>query len=116
MKRLFLAVALLSPATFVSCGNATVQTPAPVQSADLRLARAFDDAQAALNQARGMVAAHPAMKEPLNKIIASYNAAQDAYLVFHNSVKQGGTPDPATLDAQIAQITADIAALVRLFQ
>src|SRR5882724_11438042 len=98
MRVLLLALYLSLPVAFVSCGNPTAQTPAPVQSADLRLAKAFDDAQAALNQARSLAATHPAMHDPLNKIIASYNAAQDAYLVFHNSVKQGGNPDPASLD------------------
>ncbi len=117
MKRLILAIALLSYGGLTGCGNpATVTTPPAPQSLDLRLARAFDDAQAALNQSRTLVAAHPAIKDPLNKIIATYNAAQDSYVAFHTTLKAGGTPDPGTLEAQIAQISADIATLVGQFK
>jgi hypothetical protein len=69
-----------------------------------------------LNQARASAVTHPAMKDPLNKIITAYNTAQDAYLAFHNAIKAGGTPDPGTLEAQIAQISADIATLVGQFK
>ncbi len=117
MKRFLLALALLSPAGLVSCGNATTQTPPPVkQSIDLQIARALLDAQTAIEQAKTLVATKPAIKDPLNKVIAGYNATLDLYTVYHRSVVAGSTPDATVLLSKVADMTAAVTSLMGLFK
>jgi hypothetical protein len=118
MKRLFLALALsTAPVLFVGCGNPSVQTPAPPkQSVDLTIARTLSDAQASIEQAKTLVPAHPALKDPLNDIIDKYNLAYRSYLVFHQAVTLGQSPDPVTLLANVQSLAANAAALVVTFK
>jgi hypothetical protein len=116
MNRLILALALCAPVALISCAHPTVQTPAPPQSLDLRLARSLADAQAAIEQASALVATKPALKDPVNRVRAAYNTALDAYTVYHHAVVAGGTPDATAIQAQIAELTQSIAALVGMFK
>lgn len=117
MGRLILALALCLPVALVSCGTATTQTPAPVKpSTDLQIARALLDAQTAIEQAKTLVSAKSAIKEPLNKVIAGYNATLDLYLVYHQSVVAGGNPDATVILSKVAEMSAAVVALVGLFK
>lgn len=116
MKRLALALTLCLPVGLVSCGHPTVQTPAPPQSVDLRLARSLADAQAAIEQASLLVTAKPALKDPVNRVRAAYNVALDAYLIYHQGVVAGGNPDATAIQAQILQLTQSVTALVGMFR
>lgn len=115
MLRVIVFAAFLA---FAGCGGsnpATVSTPAAPQSIDLQMARDLLTAQTAIEQAKTLVPANPSIRDPLNKIIASYNAAESSYLIFHAAVANGGTADATIVQAQIVQLTANVAALVQLF-
>lgn len=72
-------------------------------------------AQASIEEAKTQFASNPALKDPLNKAIASYNAAMDGYVSYHSAAVNGGRPDQTTLQAQITALTADVAALKDAF-
>ena len=93
---------------------ATVATPTTA-SLDLNFSRALLDAQAAITTATGLVATTPSIKTPLNTVIAAYNTAESAYLVYHAAVAAGGVPDPTALTSQITALTANVGSLVTLF-
>ena len=112
MKRLLLALALLSPVAFVACGNATVQTPAPPDSPDLKMAKSLLVAQTAIEQAKTLIPAHPTFKDQLNQVIAGYNLAETSYLAYHQALAAGNNPDPAAISAQIIEIMTKAQALV----
>lgn len=117
MEQLLLALVLIFPVALVSCGTATTQTPpATKPSIDLQAARALLDAQTAIEQAKTLVASKPAIKDPLNKVIAGYNSTLDLYMVYHAAVAQGGTPDASILLARVADLTAAVTGLVGLFK
>ncbi len=122
MKRSIRHAALLvalavSPIGLVGCGQPTISTPAPPkQSLDLTIARSLLDAQTAIEKAKGLVATTPALKDPLNRVIAGYNAAFDAYQLYHQAVIAGGTPDATALQAQIAALAGAVVQLRGMFQ
>lgn len=100
----------------LSCGTPTPlpQPPAAPQSLDLTFARALLSAQAAIDQARPMAAADAAVKPLYNKIVLLYNAAEAAYLEYHQAVAAGSVPDSSQIKQQIATLTANTAALLTL--
>ncbi len=118
MKRLILAIALCAPvALLTGCPQATTTTPAPPkQSLDLTIARSLLDAQTAIEKAKGLVATTPALKDPLNRVIASYNGILAAYQIYHAAVASGGTPDVTALTAQLAQLQSGIIELRSAFK
>lgn len=118
MRRILLALALCTPvALLTGCPSPTTQSPAPVKpSLDLAIARALLDAQTAIEKAKGLVAGNPALKDPLNRVIAGYNAALDLYGVYHSAVVAGGNPDPSAIQAQIAQLTSAVLQIQGMFQ
>lgn len=105
---------LLLAFMLLGCG-AQVQSPAPPAGVDLVLAKSLADSQAAIEQAKTLAGSNPGIKDPLNKIIAAYNAAETAYLSYHSAVASGGNPDPAALQAQVSQLAQNIAALITLY-
>ncbi len=115
--RLLLALALCLPFALVSCATPTTSTPGATKpSIDLQAARALLDAQTAIEQAKTLVASKPAIKDPLNKVIAGYNSTLDLYTVYHASVAQGGAPDASVLLAKVGDLTAAVTGLVGLFK
>lgn len=72
-------------------------------------------AQTAIEQAKELVTSNPGMKDPLNKIIATYNTAESAYITYHQAASQGSAPDATALTAQITQLLQNITALVNLY-
>jgi hypothetical protein len=105
MKYALIIIALL----LSSCA---AQNPATIQTTtDLNFARTLLAAQTAIDQAKTLVATNPAIKTPLNQVIASYNTAESAYLLYHSAVVAGSSPDATALTAQIAQLSANIVAL-----
>ena len=117
MKRLILAWSLALPVGLLTgCPQATTTAPAPPkQSLDLTFARSLLDAQTAIEQAKGLVATTPALKDPLNRIIAAYNTAYDAYNVYRLNVMAGGSLDATALQAQITQLAAGVVQLRGMF-
>jgi hypothetical protein len=123
MKRLLLAstgtVAFSLVLGLTACGGSAVQpsTPPPVtqQSVDHQLAGWLLTAQTAIEQAKSLVATNPGIKDPLNRIIASYNTAESGYLIYHQAVVSGASTDATALTAQINQLVQNVSALVALY-
>lgn len=119
MRNLILALALSLPVGLLTgCPrSATTTTPTPVKpSLDLTIARSLLDAQTAIEQAKGLVAGNPGLKDPLNRVIQGYNAALDLYGVYHTAVVAGGSPDAAALQAQIVQLTSAVVQIQGMFK
>lgn len=113
-----LAIVLAAALILNGCAASTPvtpATPAAPQSPDLTFARALLDAQAAIEQARPLAVSDPTVKPVYNKVVALYNAAESAYLVYHGAIASGATPDVTALQGQITQLTGQVAALVTLF-
>ena len=72
-------------------------------------------AQTAIEQAKSLVPANPGMRDPLNRIIAAYNAAESSYLVFHQAFIQGAMPDATALTVEITQLLQSVTSLVNLY-
>lgn len=119
MKLFLLSIYIALPITFVGCASntpTTATTPAPPkQSVDQQMAAWLLTAQTAIEQAKTLVATNPGIKDPLNKIIASYNIAESGYLTYHQAVVAGTTPDATTLSASISQLVQNVSALVSLY-
>jgi hypothetical protein len=101
----------------LACGNpSTAVTPTPVQqSADSQIAAWLLTAQTAITQAEPLVATNPGLKDPLNRVIAAYNTAESAYLVYHAAVKAGTSADATALTAQVTQLLSNVTAMVSLY-
>lgn len=112
MKTLILSLGLL---TLVGCSVSnptTTSTPSAPQSVDLTLARSLLAAQSSIEQATTLVVKYPSYKVTLNQIIAAYNTAESAYLVYHAALVAGTNPDPTVIQAQVLKVVQDAATLV----
>lgn len=89
-----------------SCGQATIQHPGAVNATDSNMYDALLTDQAAIEQAKTLVSQYPAIKDPLNKVIASFNTAQTSYKSVHAALV-ANTSDAST----VAKLQADITAL-----
>lgn len=116
MKIFLLALSLFLAPSFTSCTRSPVSSPSPVQSIDLTIARSLLDAQTIIEQAKVLVTEKPTLKDPLNKIITSYNSAQSAYLIFHQAIILGKNPDPTVLQTQIASLISEVTQLVGMLK
>lgn len=92
------------------CASTTVH-PGAANQADSQIYDALMSLQASIGQAKLDFGSDPKYKPALNRIIAGYNAAMDTYVSYHKLAASGGSPDPATLQAQVAALVKDIAAL-----
>lgn len=98
--------------TLGACAKtATVSHPGAVNAFDSNTYDALVTAQGAIDTARPL-ATTATQKAILNKVIASYQEAKAAYLVYHNAAVVGGAPDTTTLAADIVSLTASTANLV----
>lgn len=112
---LFLIPFLLILATSVyetGCAkSATVSHPGAVNAFDSNTYDALRTAQAAIEQARTQVGTNAVLKAAVNKAIASYNAAEDAYVAYHKAAVAGTVPDTATLSQLLATLVGDVQAI-----
>lgn len=102
-----LFVLLLVP---VGC-SAPVQHPGSVNLIDSQLYDTLLTLQSGIEEAKVQFAGNAAARAPLNKIIASYSAAQDAYKAWHAA----GAGDASALTLQINAVKSDLASLIQLF-
>lgn len=91
--------------------SATVSHPGAVNQFDSSTYDSLRTAQAAIEQARTQVGTNPTLKTAVNKAIASYNAAEDAYVAYHKAAVLGAVPDTATLSQLLATLVGDIQAI-----
>ena len=105
-----IAVLILVTLAVVGCASSATH-PGAANSTDSQLYDSLVSVQAAIEQARAEFSADPAAKAPLNRVIAAYNAAQDAYRSYRELAVSGHAPDAATLTAQISVIVRDLADL-----
>lgn len=114
MSKRFVAVALALAAclTLAGCaGQAKPKTlpPGALNAFDADSYVALMGAQAVLNSVKADIGnLPPAAKPALNKAIASYNLANDAWQSYH----AGASSNQAALTASIAQATADVVVLL----
>lgn len=96
-----------------ACGNIVANTPGSLNTFDATAYRSLIDAQAALTQAKTTITptTPQIVKDVLNKAIASYNTASDAYKVYHTALVNHGVPDQGSLQVQITALISDIATL-----
>lgn len=109
-----LALALALAASCASSGTAV--HPGAANATDSQLYDSLISVQAAIEQAKVDFGSDPAAKPYLNKLIAGYNAAMDSYKSYHAAAVSGHPPDPATLQAQIAALVQDVAAVQAQFK
>jgi len=115
MKKL-LSVLILAILLSGGCARPTGTVPPPAASIDLTIARSLLDAQTIIEQAKGLVAVKPIIKDTLNKVIASYNTVESAYLVYHKSIVAGTNPDPVALQTQVAGLLTSVSELVGMLK
>jgi len=85
--------------------------PGAANATDSQIYDTLVSIQASIEQAKADFGSLPAAKAPLNKIIASYNAAQDAYRSYHQLAMSGHAPDATNLTSQVFTLVNDLAAL-----
>lgn len=68
-------------------------------------------AQAAITNAKVQFGADASLKPIINKAIASYNLAENAYVAYHTAAVAGQVPDAAFLTMALSQLSMDIANL-----
>jgi hypothetical protein len=93
----------------------TATHPGAVSTFDSQAYDSLVSIQASIEQAKADFGSDPAAKAPLNRVIAAYNAAQDAYKSYHALAVSGKAPDPTSLQAQISALVADIASIRATF-
>lgn len=93
-----------------SCASAPVH-PGAVNQTDSQIYDTLVSVQASIEAAKVEFGAEPAAKAPLNRLITSYNAAQDAYKSYHQLAVAGGSPDATTLQAMVTALVTDVAAV-----
>ena len=113
MNRLIITLAVCISLT--GCTSAPVTPPAPTQSIDQQMAGWLLTAQTAIEGLQPLVATYPGLKDPLNRVIVSYNTVESAYLVYHAALAAGGTPDATVLATQIKQLSASVAAVTAIY-
>jgi hypothetical protein len=96
--------------------SSTAVHPGAANATDSQIYDTLVSVQASIEQAKIDFGSDPAAKPYLNKLIVGYNGAQDAYKSYHQLAVSGHAPDPATLQAQIAALVQDIAALQAQFK
>jgi hypothetical protein len=95
--------------------NATVSHPGAINAFDSNAYDSLVTAQGAIDAAKPL-AVTQAQKDVINKVIAAYNAAKSAYLLYHSQVAAGGNVDTATLQAQLTALvtaTANLATQIK---
>lgn len=92
----------------VGCAHNVVLRPGALNAFDQAAYESLMMAQSSITQAKALVPQFPAMKAPLNKVIAGYNEALAAYKAYHAA----GTGDTAALDKAIADVVAQTVALL----
>ena len=105
---------LLIILTLVLCGcakTATITHPGAGNQFDSNTYDSLVSVEGAIDAARSLAVTQP-QKDILNKVIAAYQEAKAAYVLYHTTVVAGGTADTATLSAQIAALVAATAGLV----
>ncbi len=103
-----LYVAAASLALLVACGNPpSASTPAPAVSASDKLGQDLYILEQSIDAAKQNIAQFPQFKAALNKVITSYNVANDSYQAYVKT-KSG---DIVGLQAQVAQALTDIRGL-----
>lgn len=112
MRQLKIASVVLALLVLAACpSNPKPQTlpPGALNQFDAASYTSLMGAQAVLNSVKADINNLPAAAKPaLNKAIASYNAANDAWQAYH----AGKTNDQAALTAAIAQATGDVTTLL----
>jgi hypothetical protein len=89
----------------------TVSHPGAINSFDSNAYDSLVTAQGAIDAAKPL-ATSAGQKAILNKVIAAYNEAKNAYLLYHSQLAAGGNVDTAALSAQLTslvQATANLA-------
>jgi len=116
MKRTSLLTALLLVvAVAVGCASTAVH-PGAVNRFDSQTYDALVSSQAAIEEARAMAPTlTPDQKTLINRAVAAYNLALDAYLAYHGAAASGGVPDQTALDLQVQALIADIIQLRSAF-
>jgi hypothetical protein len=108
MKLRALALALAISCGYVvttSCGNPpSANTPPPVVSPSDKLGQDLYVLEQSIDAAKTNIASYPQFKAALNKVITTYNTANDAYQAYLKT-KAG---DLVGLQSQVAQALADI--------
>lgn len=116
--RLILAICLAACVTLVTpaCSkNVVASTPGAVNTFDANAYNALVSARAAISQAETQYLAgtpNATLKNIINTAVASYNAVAPAYILYHQALVAGGAPDPTTLQTQVTQLVANVAALI----
>ena len=95
--------------------NQAVSHPGAINPFDSNTYDALVTAQGAIDAARPL-AVNATQKAILNKVIASYNEAKSAYLLYHSAVASGGKVDTSTLSSQITALIAATANLTAQIQ
>lgn len=111
---LTLVLALATGCASSSTGSPRTQ-PGAANATDSQIYDALVSVQASIEQAKVEFGSDPRAKAPLNRLITGYNAAEDAYKSYHQLAVAGHPPDPATLQAQIAALIQDVAAVQATF-
>ena len=109
-----IALLVLAAVAIAGCASRAVH-PGAANSTDSQIYDSLISVQASIEQAKVEFAGNPAAKAPLNKIIAGYNAAQDAYRSYHELAVSGHAPDAASLTAQVSALVRDLAELQAQF-
>lgn len=111
--RLLVLVLSISLASCSSNNPSSLNTPPPVQNTaagfDTQIFQTLVSVQAGIESARvTVVASYPQFRPQMNGLIAAYNTAMKAYLLYHSS------PDPtsqANIQVQVNGLVASLASL-----
>lgn len=99
-------VAIILALGLIGCGTPTANTPSPVVTVSLvdKLGQDLYILEQSIDAAKTNIASFPQFKVALNKVITSYNVANDAYQAYI----QTKTGDFIGLQTQVAQALTDI--------
>jgi len=111
-NRLHLAALVALLVACLACTkNAQVTIPGSLNDFDATAYKTLLTVQTSIEEAKTQLGTHPQIKGPLNAVIAAYNAAQDAYKLYHEQAASGANPGTSALSDQIAALVSDVAAI-----
>jgi len=113
MRVCWLALPIIFAIMLVGCAAqnpATVSHPGAINAFDSNAYDILVSTQGAIDAARPL-ATTAGQKAILNKAIAGYNEAKNAYLLYHSQVAAGGNVDTTALSAQLTALVSSTANL-----
>lgn len=108
------ALGVVGCATSSTSSSSSIH-PGAANAIDSQIYDTLVSVQASIEQAKIDFGSNPAAKEPLNKIIVSYNTIQNAYKSYHQLAVAGHAPDATSLTLQVSTLVKNVAELQAQF-